>query len=314
MDDRTDLTDQQLDRQLAGISPADDGRAAGLAGFARELREVYVTSPSEATRARHLAAITELARSLDDDSVSVRTDPGAPGRARQRLLSRRKPMLTSRPMARAAKAAACAASLVFATAGLAVAGVELPAPAKDAFEKLGLSLPNQAGGGGGGPASTPERATDVRGVIDATAPADRDCEFGQAVAGAARGSALPTEARAACSRAENAEARKNEAQARTGGQANAGGGDSGGNSESTAGRTFGEETSQGAQGLDDATPEQRGEFGQDTSEGAQELGGDPPAPVAVPAPPAPVGGSETGQTQSDAGQAIGDEASGGRQP
>lgn len=289
MDDRLDLTDQKLNPPLAE--------------FARDLRHVYVTSPTEATQARHLAAITELARSLDDNSASF---------------SRGHPMLTSRPMVRAAKAAACAASLVFATAGLAVAGVELPAPANEAFGKLGLSLPNQAGGGDG-PSSTSERATDVQGVIDATAPGDRDCEFGHAVAEAARGSALPTQAQAACGNGE--QARRNEARARGRGHANARGGDSAGHSQSSAGRAFGEETSERAQGLGDATrlgnatPEQRRQFGEDTSEGAQELGSEPPAaPLAAPAPPAPEGGRETGQTQSDAGQATGDQASGGRGP
>lgn len=283
MDDRIDLTDQTPD----GL----------LAGFARDLRDVYVKTPSEATQARHLNAITELARSLDHHSAS---------------LSRRNSMLTSRPMVRAAKAAACAASLVFATAGLAVAGVELPAPANEAFGKLGVSLPNQAGGDG--PSSTSGRASEVHGVIDATPPADRDCEFGHAVAGAARGSALPTQAQAACGHGEDGAARRNEAQTRGHGHANAGG-VSAGNTQSAAGRAFGEETAERAQGLGDATPEQRRQFGEDTSEGAQQLGTEAPAaPLAAPAPPAPEGGRETGQTQSDAGQATGDQASGGRRP
>lgn len=281
MDDRADMTDQNLDQLMAG--------------FARDLRDVYVTRPSEATQRRHLAAITELARSLDHDSGSV---------------SRRKPMLTSRLMARAAKTAACAASLVLATAGLAVAGVELPAPANDAFGKLGLSLPNQAGGDHAS-TSASERATEVQGVIDATAPGDRGCEFGHAVAGAARGSALPTQAQAACGHGEDGAARSDEARARGRGHANAGG-DSGGNSQSSAGRSFGEETSQRAQGLGDATPEQRRQFGEDTSQGAQNLGADPAA--AAPAPPAAEGGPESGQTHSEAGQATGDQASGGRRP
>jgi len=220
-------------------------------------------------------------------------------------------MLTSRPMVRAAKAAACAASLVLATAGLAVAGVEFPAPANEAFGKLGLSLPNQAGAGGG-PTSTSGRASDVKSVIDATAPGDRDCEFGHAVAGAARGSALPTQAQAACGHGEDGAAAGNEAQGRGRGHANAARGGSVGNSQSTAGRSFGEGTSQRAQGLGDAIPEQRHQFGEDTSEGGQQLGGDSPA--ASPAPPAAEGGPETGQTQSNVGQATGDQASGGHRP
>jgi hypothetical protein len=216
-------------------------------------------------------------------------------------------MLSSRPLARVAKAAACAASLVLATAGLAVAGVELPAPAKDAFEKAGLSLPNQAGGNG--PSSSSGRSGDVHGVIDGTAPADRDCEFGHRVAEAARGSALPTQAQAACGHGEQGAANKNEDHGKSG-QAHGAG-----NSASTAGRAFGEETAQEAKGLDDATPEQRRQFGEDTAGEAQDLGGAPSvAPESAPVPPATQGGPETGQTKSGAGQAIGDEASGGRKP
>jgi hypothetical protein len=268
MDDRFDMTDQ-------------------LREFARDVRDVYVTRPSEATQARHIAEITELAGARADRSRSKRT---------------------WRPLAHAAKAAACAASLVLATAGLAVAGVELPAPAQDAFDKAGLSLPNQAGGGEG-PSATSGRADEVHGVIDVWPPADRDCEFGHAVAEAARGSALPTQAQAACGHGEQGAAKKSEAQGKSS-QAHGGG-----NSASTAGRAFGEETAQEAKGLGDATPEQRRQFGADTAEEAQDLGGAPSAaPESAPAPPAAQGGPETGQTKSGAGQAIGDQASGGRKP
>jgi len=264
MDDRLDMTDQ-------------------LTEFARDVRDVYVTRPSEATQARHIAEITELAGARADRSRSKRT---------------------WRPLAHAAKAAACAASLVLATAGLAVAGVELPAPAKDAFDKAGLSLPNQAGGGDG-PSATSGRADEVHGVIDVWPPADRDCEFGHAVAVAARGSALPTQAQAACGHGEQGAAGKNEAHGKSG-QAHG---------ASTAGRDFGQETAQEAKGLDDATPDQRRQFGGNTAVEAQDLGGAPAAaPESAPAPPAAQGGPETGETKSGAGQAIGDQASGGRKP
>ena len=213
-------------------------------------------------------------------------------------------MLTHRSLARAAKAAACAAALILATAGLAVAGVELPAPAKDAFEKAGVTLPNQAGGSG--PSASSGRSGAVHGVIDATAPSDRGCEFGHAVAEAARGSALPTQAQAACGHGEQGATNKSEAHGKSG-QAH---GKS--NSAGTAGRAFGEETAQEAKGLGDATPEQRRQFGEDTADEAQDLGGAPSA--ASPAPPAAQGGPETGQTKSGAGQAMGDQASGGHRP
>ena len=42
--------------------------------------------------------------------------------------------------------AAAALAVALGTAGIAVAGVSLPGPAQEAFEKAGISLPNQAGG------------------------------------------------------------------------------------------------------------------------------------------------------------------------
>jgi hypothetical protein len=44
-----------------------------------------------------------------------------------------------------ARIAVAAGSLVLATAGLAVAGVNLPNPVSSAFEKAGVNLPNQSG-------------------------------------------------------------------------------------------------------------------------------------------------------------------------
>ena len=128
---------------------------------------------------------------------------------------------------------------------------------------------------------------------------------GTAVAEAARGSALPTQAQAACGHGEQGAANKNEAHGKSG-QAHG---------ASTAGRAFGQETAQEAKGLGDATPEQRRQFGEDTAGEAQDLGGAPSAaPESSPAAPDAQGGPETGQTKSGAGQAMGDQASGGRKP
>jgi hypothetical protein len=44
-----------------------------------------------------------------------------------------------------ARIAVAAGSLVLATAGLAIAGVNLPDPVNSAFEKAGVNLPNQSG-------------------------------------------------------------------------------------------------------------------------------------------------------------------------
>jgi hypothetical protein len=52
-----------------------------------------------------------------------------------------------RRLALAARIAFAVALLPLLSAGLAVAGVTLPGPAQSAFERVGIELPNQAGGG-----------------------------------------------------------------------------------------------------------------------------------------------------------------------
>jgi hypothetical protein len=158
--------------------------------------------------------------------------------------------------------------IVLCTAGLALAGVNLPDPARQAFERLGVSLPNQAGEGEG-QAGEHARSDEVKAVIDATDPSDRGCEFGHRVAVAARGSALPDQAQAACTHAASKHAARNK-HGRTTREGS-----------SSAGRQFGQDTSERAHGLGDATVDQRRQFGRDTAERAKQLGG---APESTPAP------------------------------
>ena len=139
------------------------------------------------------------------------------------------------------------------TAGLAAAGVDLPDGATNAFERAGITLPNQAGGGQSGEHA---RSDEVRAVIEATSPSDRGCEFGHSVAEAAKGSALPDQAQGACSHGNNeADANKSNS----------------GEEHSQ----FGQDTSEQARGLKDATVEERQEFGKQTSTRARENGGAP---------------------------------------
>ena len=63
---------------------------------------------------------------------------------------------------------------LFGSGGLAVAGVDLPDPAASTFERLGITLPNQAGGQSG----EHGRSDGVRSVIEATPPSERGCAFG----------------------------------------------------------------------------------------------------------------------------------------
>jgi hypothetical protein len=156
----------------------------------------------------------------------------------------------------ALKLAAATLVAVLGTAGLAVAGVNLPDPAKDAFQRAGITLPNQAGGGQSGEHS---RADDVHSVLESTPASERGCAFGHSVAEAAKGSALPNQAQNACDHASE----KAKAKSRTAG------------SESSSHSDFGRETSERAKSLKDATVDERKNFGQETSDRARENGGAP---------------------------------------
>lgn len=96
---------------------------------------------------------------------------------------------------------AATGALLLGTAGLAVAGVNLPDPASEAFDRAGVTLPNQDDGD----AADQGRSDEVRSVIESTPPEERDrqgCAFGHRVAEAAKGSPLPAEARENCARGE----------------------------------------------------------------------------------------------------------------
>lgn len=292
MDDRSHLTDQDLDRLLAGRPPAHEPSAA-LADFIRDLRTGHVKGPGEATEARHIAAIVEQARSLENDPATVHGGSMARTGARQPSRSRRKFMHSNRFAARAAKAGAGVVSVALATTGLAFAGV-LPDAASN---KLGLG-PNQSEGPGGA-ATTPSRAGAVQDVINS--PQDRGCAFGHAVAKAAGG--LPAHAQAQeCkkkgTRGKSAGKRQDNANRPTGAGNPTGntpaasdfGRTTSGNAQ-TQGRGFGEGIAGAPTKPPSPTP--------------------PPAPVSPPTPPTPAGGppaalpvpapsagSETGQSYS----------------
>jgi hypothetical protein len=144
---------------------------------------------------------------------------------------------------------------VLGTAGLAAAGVNLPDPAKDAFRRAGITLPNQAGGGQSGEHG---RSDEVHSVLEATPPSERGCAFGHSVAEAAKGSALPEQAQGACEHAnENGAASRKAA------------------STNSSHSEFGRDIAERAKGQQDATVDERKSFGQQTSERARELGGAP---------------------------------------
>ena len=168
--------------------------------------------------------------------------------------------------------AAAALAVALGTTGLAVAGVDLPDPAAQAFDNAGITLPNQAGGGESGEHA---RSEAVHAVIEATPPSERGCAFGHSVAEAAKGSPLPEQAQDACDRASEKRAKKAKAK-----------------SENSSHSDFGRDTAERAKGQKDATVDQRKSFGQDTAERAKENGGAPNG--AAQRGEAPAAGGETG--------------------
>ena len=94
--------------------------------FARALRTALVQPGDEDFAARLVPRLAEAARMSTPASSAPET---ASARPRRRKI--------------ALRIGACVAAVPLATAGLAVAGVNLPGPADEAFEKVGINLPNQ---------------------------------------------------------------------------------------------------------------------------------------------------------------------------
>lgn len=214
-----------------------------VAGFLDEVRAAYMGGPEEAVASRHLAAMAREAEL-------------APPRRTTRPAGWRRIVNRNRFIRPAVTLGAATLAAVMGTAGLAVAGVNVPDPAQEAFEQVGINLPNQAGGGESG---EHRRSDAVHSVIESTPPSERDCSFGHRVAEAAKGSPLPEQARAACERGENGDAQ------------NGNGADNNNSNRSQ----FGRDTADRARGLGGATVEQRRGFGRGTGEQATELGGAP---------------------------------------
>jgi hypothetical protein len=237
-----------------------------VAAFLADVRAAYVSEPEEATASRHLAAIAREA-----ELVLGRRTP-KPGW--------RRTMIRNRFLRPVAALGAATLAAVLGTTGLAVAGVNLPDPATEAFENVGITLPNQAGGGQSGEHS---RSDAVRSVIEATPPSERGCAFGHSVAEAAKGSPLPEQAQAACDKGDED-------------------GDAAPKSSNSTHSQFGRDTAERAHGLKDATPEERRAFGEETSDRARQLGGAPEGnPGAQERSETPPAGGTTGAPEGTPG-------------
>ena len=256
-----------------------------LTELVHDVRAAYVVPPDEETESRHLAAMAEAVRAHTDLDLSNQTRPRR--RPRTRAIKEALIMRT-RTAALATKLASLTLVAAFATGGLAVAGV--------------ISLPNPL------PDQASDRAKDVHDAIDGSNPAEERCAFGLAVAEAASdGNGDRPSSSDACEQ-ENSSSQEAKSEAERGksgeehGKSDAAreNGDvetqqNGAHPVEGAGREFGDSVS------DDATtgvPRDGGGrgFGESVSGGAKEL-------VPRPTPP---NGAETGETQSQEGQANGE--------
>jgi len=255
------LEDRDLDRLIAGHEVDGDREAGELVGLVEDVRATHLRPVAQETRQRHLVAMAEAAR------LAPSPDLHPPVSARRNLRSL---MPRNRFAATAAALAATTVTIGLGGASLAVAGVNLPDPASTAFERLGLSLPNQATQV---ERAAQERENAVADFIDGTPPSERrGCAFGQQVAELARGEALPAEAKQRCAAAQERRAAAQERRAEREAEKDEESADAQEEGTDAADERdpFGSQTSDRAKEQRDATPQERRRFGQDTADLARE--------------------------------------------
>ncbi|HVM11977.1 MAG TPA: hypothetical protein VM638_05830 [Actinomycetota bacterium] len=272
MSELRELTDRDIERLLAGdaLERAD---LTEVASHLRNLRAFSARAPGVEVANRHVVAAASAARAASGDAVLEGAASPAP--ARRGFLERTRLAV--------ARLATGAVALSGATAGLAYAGVDLPgSAAEQAFDKVGIELPNQAPD-----TEAADVADRVHAVIEAWPQQERGCAFGQAVAAAARDDDVQT-CRSDASKA-GAEAAKGKAEGKAKGPEKARGGRATGTAKSARGRAEAAERSDGP-----AAPEQSS-GGRATAEERSSSAG------------------TTGEEHSSAGRAAAEEKSGGGQ-
>jgi hypothetical protein len=172
---KSSLSERDIDRLLSGRTAA--GGEEQLAAFFHSARVVLSLPPDEKTERDHLRAMLAAARPRPATTILPTTTRGT---------SRTRGHLGLRLRAAAAKVAIGALGLTTGTAGLAMAGVDLPGTvAEKAFGAVGVALPNQGQGGAAPNASETSRR--VREAIQGRDGSMSGCEFGASVSRAARG-------------------------------------------------------------------------------------------------------------------------------
>ena len=134
------LSDQEIDRLLAGKAPAGDADLEELAAFVQDVETLFKESPTEETAARQLAAIAEAAHLLP-----VPADRERSGHPRFRV--------RSKPMRAKLVVASAGLLLVMAFGGAAYAGA-LPGSVQgtvaDLVGSVGVTLPGEDADDGDG--------------------------------------------------------------------------------------------------------------------------------------------------------------------
>ncbi len=242
-----------------------------LTDLAEDVRATYVVPPDEETESRHLAAMAEVARAHAEPELSKQPNPRRRSRARAfkggLMIRTRIPALAALTLVAA-----------FATGGLAAAGV--------------ISLPNPL------PEQASDRAGAVHDEIQGSDPSEEHCAFGLSVAEAAsNGHGSQPSSSDACDQENGADATEaNTERGKSGeehGKSEEGDVEAqGAEPDTDAGQAFGDSVSDRAEG---GEPQNGGgrDFGDSVSDEAKDLV-DTPEPQGAP---------ETGDTNSQEGQA-----------
>jgi len=225
------VRDEDIDLLLAGHHR--DEELGDIAAFLGGLIDAVAEAPAEGASRRHLAAIVQVA------GEAAARGHVLDSRARlERSRARRwSPVLRTRFVRVMARALVVAVGASFLSVGLALAGVvDLPEVADDALARVGVTLPEQAGGPETEsvpsaellPEDADETAFAVIGAIETYLPQLQDgtisgCEFGAFVSAAATGEEVDTNACSASAAAGEQETVGAQGGAETGDQASSGG-------------------------------------------------------------------------------------------
>ncbi len=148
------LTDGDIEQLLRGRF-AQGSEFAEVAEFTQALRQTLPARPDGASElARRLAETARMASPQGE--IQTAPTPVLPRARRFRLQAPR--------FAAIARVTAALALVPLVFAGLAVAGVSVPEPARDAFKAVGVDLPNQPAENGRGPERSRGTGSDESGA------------------------------------------------------------------------------------------------------------------------------------------------------